>query len=272
MLALDLKPRLEAAGYEVVSPKKAQLDITQAGHVSAILATLKPLAVFNCAAFTKVDLCETDPLAETVNDAAVGNLAEACRAAGVRLVQVSTDFVFDGKKRAPYGEEDEPAPLSAYGRTKRGGELRALSLPGALVVRGSWLFGNRGPNFVEAILKQAETGKRSVRVVTDQVGRPTATTDLAEALVELYRIGAEGIVHFANAGTVTWNEFAREILRRAGHPGVEVVPIDSEELNRPARRPAYSVLSTEKYEKLTGSKPRDFCEPLAEYLERRNTS
>ena len=269
MLALDLKPRLEAAGYEVVAPKKAQLDITQAGHVSAILATLKPQAIFNCAAFTKVDLCETDPLAAAVNDAAVGNLAEACRAAGVRLVHVSTDFVFGGEKREPYREEDEAAPLSAYGRTKRGGEIRALALPGALVVRGSWLFGNRGPNFVEAILKQADAGKRSLRVVTDQAGRPTATTDLAEALVELYRIGAEGIVHFANAGEVTWNEFAREILRKAGHTDVDVVPITSEELNRPARRPAYSVLSTGKYEKLTGMKPRDFREPLAEYLERR---
>jgi len=269
MLALDLKPRLEAAGYEVVAPKKAQLDITQAGHVSAILATLKPQAVFNCAAFTKVDLCETDPLAAAVNDAAVGNLAEACRGAGVRLVHVSTDFVFGGESRDPYREEDEAAPLSAYGRTKRAGEICALSLPGALVVRGSWLFGNRGPNFVEAILKQVEAGKRSLRVVTDQAGRPTATTDLAEALVELYRIGGEGIIHFANAGEVTWNEFARQILRIAGHTDVGVVPITSEELNRPARRPAYSVLSTEKYEKLTGMKPRDFREPLAEYLERR---
>jgi dTDP-4-dehydrorhamnose reductase len=269
MLAGDLKPRLEAAGYEALSPKKAQLDITQAGHVSAILATLKPQAVFNCAAFTKVDLCETDPLAEAVNDGAVGNLAEACGRSGARLVHVSTDFVFGGDKREPYREGDEAAPLSAYGRTKRGGELRALSLPGALVVRGSWLFGSRGPNFVEAILKQAESGKPNVRVVTDQVGRPTATTDLAEALVELYRIGAEGIVHFANSGTATWNEFAREILRQAGHSGVEVVPITSGDLNRAARRPAYSVLSTEKYEKLTGTRPRDFREPLAEYLDRR---
>lgn len=136
-------------------------------------------------------------------------------------------------------------------------------------MRGSWLFGSRGPNFVEAILKQAESGKPNVRVVTDQVGRPTATTDLAEALVELYRIGAEGIVHFANSGTATWNEFAREILRQAGHSGVEVVPITSGDLNRAARRPAYSVLSTEKYEKLTGTRPRDFREPLAEYLDRR---
>jgi len=108
-----------------------------------------------------------------------------------------------------------------------------------------------------------------VRVVTDQVGRPTATTDLAEALVELYKTEAEGVVHFDNAGEVTWNEFAREIFRLAGRPEIEVAPITSEDLNRPARRPAYSVLSTEKYEKLTGRTPRDFRAPLAEYLERR---
>jgi dTDP-4-dehydrorhamnose reductase len=270
MLAFDLKPRLEAAGFEVVSPKKSQLDVTQAGHVAAILATLKPRAVFNCAAFTKVDLSETDPLARTVNDEAVGNVAEGCRRFDAKLVHVSTDFVFGGEERDPYREEDETAPLSAYGRTKRDGEIRALSLPGSLVVRGSWLFGNHGPSFVEAMLKQAEAGHRSVRVVTDQVGRPTATTDLADAIVELFRIGAEGIVHFANAGEVSWNEFAREIFRQSGHSGVEVVPITSKELNRLARRPAYSVLSTEKYEKLTGKKPRDFREPLAEYLERRS--
>jgi len=266
MLARDLKPRLEAAGYEVVAPKKSQLDITQAGHVSGIFATLRPQAVFNCAAFTKVDLCETDPLARAVNDEAVGHLAEACGRLGARLVHVSTDFVFDGEKREPYREEDETAPLSAYGRTKRAGEIRALALPGALVVRSSWLFGNGGPNFVEAILKQAEEGNPSVRVVTDQVGRPTATTDLAEALVELHRAGAGGIVHFANAGEVTWHEFAREILRRSRHAGVDVVPITSEELKRPARRPAYSVLDTGKYERVTGRPIRSFREPLAEYL------
>lgn len=269
MLAHDLKPCLEAAGFEVVAPNKTQLDITQAGHVAGILATLRPRAVFNCAAFTKVDLCESDPLARAVNDEAVAHLAESCRKVAAKLVHVSTDFVFDGQKREPYREEDEPRPLSAYGSTKRAGELRALSAPGSLVVRSSWLFGNRGQNFIEAMLKQAESGSRTVRVVTDQIGRPTATADLAEALVQLFRIEAEGIVHFANAGEVTWNEFAREIFRLSDHSDLEVAAITSDELNRPARRPAYSVLSTEKYENLAGRKPRDFREPLAEYLERR---
>lgn len=271
MLARDLKPRLESAGYEVIAPKKSQLDITQAAHVSGILATLRPRAVFNCAAFTKVDRCETDPLARAVNDEAVAHLAESCRKFGAKLVHISTDFVFDGAKREPYREDDETNPLSAYGATKLAGERRALANADALVVRASWLFGSHGPNFIEAMLKQAQEGKKTVRVVTDQVGRPTATTDLSEALVDLLRIGATGTLHFANSGEVTWNEFAKEIFRLAGHEAVEVEPISSDELNRPACRPPYSVLSTEKYERLTGNKPRDFRKPLAEYLETRVT-
>lgn len=272
MLASDLGPALKAAGYEAIWPSKSQLDIGNAGHLRAILSTFRPEILVNCAAFTRVDQCETSPLAEAVNDRAVGTLAAACAARRVKLVHLSTDFVFDGAKREPYTEEDAPNPLSAYGRTKRGGELKAAIAPGSLVVRASWLFGNHGPNFIEAILSQAEGGARAVRVVTDQIGRPTATADLAQAIVALLNRDAEGIVHFANAGEVSWNEFAREIYRLAGYGGIEVVPITSAELGRPARRPARSVLSTRRYELLTGRTPRDFREPLAEYLERRSLS
>jgi dTDP-4-dehydrorhamnose reductase len=118
-------------------------------------------------------------------------------------------------------------------------------------------------------LKQAESGKKEVRVVVDQVGRPTATTDLAEALLALSDAGASGIVHYANAGEVSWNALAREIYRQAGYESVDVLPITASELSRPAIRPAYSVLSTRKYEATTGRAPRDFREPLAEYLTRR---
>ncbi|HET9793310.1 MAG TPA: dTDP-4-dehydrorhamnose reductase [Thermoanaerobaculia bacterium] len=271
MLARDLRAVLgaRAGEFQVVAPAHGQLDVTNADHVRGVMASFRPAIVFNCAAFTKVDLCETDPAARAVNADAVATIAGACAKAGARLVHVSTDFVFDGRKGTPYVEEDRPAPLSAYGRTKREGEERALEAPGALVVRASWLFGSHGPNFVEAMLKQAESGKKEVRVVSDQVGRPTATTDLAEALVALADANASGIVHYANRGEVSWNEFAREIYRRAGFADVEVRPITSAELDRPAIRPAYSVLSTEKYERLTGTTPRDFREPLAEYLARR---
>jgi dTDP-4-dehydrorhamnose reductase len=270
MLAHDLRVALAVRkDVQVIAPTRAQLDVTNVEHVRGVMASFRPSLVFNCAAFTKVDLCETDPRAQAINADAVATLAASCAKSGARLVHVSTDFVFDGKKGSPYVEEDPARPLSAYGRTKHEGEEKALSAPGALVVRSSWLFGDRGPNFVEAMLKQAESGKKEVRVVVDQVGRPTATTDLAEALLALSDAGASGIVHYANAGEVSWNDFAREIYRQAGYESVEVLPITASELSRPAIRPAYSVLSTRKYEAMTGRAPRDFREPLAEYLTRR---
>jgi dTDP-4-dehydrorhamnose reductase len=271
MLARDLRAALAERGneFQVVAPTRAQLDVTNAEHVRGVMASYRPAIVFNCAAFTKVDLCETDPRAQEVNADAVASIAASCAKSGARLVHVSTDFVFDGEKGSPYVEEDPTNPLSAYGRTKREGEERALEAPGALVVRSSWLFGNRGPNFVDAMLKQAEEGKKTVRVVSDQVGRPTATTDLAEALLALADARASGIVHYANAGEVSWHEFAREIYRLAGHGDVDVEAITGADLARPAIRPAYSVLSTRKYEATTGRVPRDFREPLAEYLARR---
>jgi len=270
MLARDLRAALSGReDVQVVAPTRTQLDVTNAGHVRGVMASFRPQVVFHCAAFTKVDLCETDPAAQAVNADAVATMSAACAKAGAKLVHVSTDFVFDGKKEAPYVEEDPTAPLSAYGRTKREGEEHALAAPGALVVRASWLFGNGGPNFVEAMLKQAESGKKEVRVVADQTGRPTATTDLAAALVALADANVSGIVHYANRGEVSWNAFAREIYRLAGFSGVDVVPITSADLARPAIRPEYSVLSTEKYERITGETPRDFREPLGEYLARR---
>jgi dTDP-4-dehydrorhamnose reductase len=271
MLARDLRAALAERGneFQVVAPTRAKLDVTNAEHVRGVMASYRPAIVFNCAAFTKVDLCETDPRAQEVNADAVASIAASCAKSGARLVHVSTDFVFDGEKGSPYVEEDPTNPLSAYGRTKREGEERALEAPGALVVRSSWLFGNRGPNFVDAMLKQAEEGKKTVRVVSDQVGRPTATTDLAEALLALADARASGIVHYANAGEVSWHEFAREIYRLAGHGDVDVEAITGADLARPAIRPAYSVLSTRKYEATTGRVPRDFREPLAEYLARR---
>jgi len=270
MLAADLKAALAARGnLQVIAPTRAQLDVTNAEHVRGVMASYRPEIVFNCAAFTHVDLSETDSRAQSVNADAVASVASACAKAGARLVHVSTDFVFDGRKRSPYREGDPASPLSAYGRTKREGETHALNAPGALVVRSSWLFGRRGPNFVEAMLRQAEEGRKVVRVVADQIGRPTATTDLAEALLALADAGAAGIVHYANRGEVSWNAFAREIYRLAGHEDVSVEPITSADLKRPAVRPAYSVLSTERYETLTGKTPRDFREPLAEYLDKR---
>ena len=269
MLGSDLVPALSAVGHEVYARSRAELDVTDAALVLHTVRELSPDVLVNCAAFTKVDDCETEPRAFEVNATAVAHLADACSRFRVQLVQISTDFVFDGDKGSPYTEEDAPRPLSAYGRTKRAGEEEALRLPASLVVRASWLFGRSGWNFIEAILKQAEAGKKRLAVVTDQVGRPTSTTDLSEGIAALLETGASGIYHFANRGEVSWNEFAREILWRAGLRDVEVDATTSEALGRPARRPAYSVLDTGKYERVTGRPIRTFREPLAEYLARR---
>lgn len=266
MLAFDLSPALARAGYEVFARPRSDLDVRDPAAVGRAFRETRPEAVVNCAAFTRVDACETDPRAEEVNALGPANLARECAIHGASLIQVSTDFVFDGAKETPYTEDDEPRPLSEYGRTKRRGEEAALSLPNALVVRSSWLFGRGGWNFVEAILKQVDQGRSKLEVVRDQRGRPTATPDLAEAIVALLHSGATGVFHFANRGETTWLEFAREILSLAGREDVTVRPIDSETLARPAKRPAYSALDTTLYEKRTALPIRSWQDALAEYL------
>jgi len=269
MLGSDASMALAAAGYEVIARRKDELDVADERQIERALRELSPDVVVNCAAFTKVDACETDPRGFAVNARAVESLAEGCGRVGARLVHISTDFVFDGEKREPYREDDSPNPLSAYGRGKRAGEEAALRLPDSLVVRASWLFGRAGWNFVEAILKQIESGKERLAVVSDQVGRPTATTDLSEALIALIDAGAAGVFHFANRGEVSWHEFAREILWLAGRERIPIDAITSQELSRPARRPSYSVLDTGKYERFTGFRIRHFRESLADYIARR---
>lgn len=269
MLGSDLVPVLASAGHDVFARPKAELDITRPRDLSRAFREIQPQVVVNCAAFTRVDDCESNPLALEVNARGVARLAEECLRHSAQLVQISTDFVFDGEKRTPYAEEDAPNPLSAYGRGKREGEEEALRVPSGLVVRSSWLFGHGGWNFVEAILKQVEEGRRRLSVVNDQTGRPTATVDLSQAILALVEAGAVGIYHFANRGEVTWFDFARDILALSEHGSVGIEPIDSATLGRPARRPAYSVLDFSKYERVTGRPVRHYREALVEYLARR---
>ena len=266
MLGRDVVPVLAGAGCEVFARPHAELDITSADQVDRTLREIRPDIVVNCAAQTRVDACETDPRSAEVNAGGVRLLANGCRRQGCQLVQISTDFVFAGDKAAPYLEADLTGPLSAYGRGKLEGEEAALSVPTGLVLRSSWLFGRGGWNFVEAILEQVAGGKRELTVVNDQRGRPTATIDLAEAILALLEAGAVGVFHFANGGEATWFDFAQDILLLSGHGDVALRPTTSEELARPARRPAFSVLATEKYEKVTGREIRHYREPLIEYL------
>lgn len=266
MLGSDLVPVLAGAGLEVFARPHSDLDITNEEQVRTAFRQLRPEIVVNCAGFTRVDTCESDRRAFQVNAHGVELLAGQCILHSAQLVQVSTDYVFDGQKTVPYFEEDPTGPLCAYGRSKREGEEAALAVATALIVRSSWLFGRGGWNFVEAILKQVEGGRRKLSIVNDQLGSPTAAKDLAEAILALLLAGAVGTYHFANRGEVTWFDFAREILALSEHSGIEVEPIDSASLGRPARRPAYSVLDTSKYGRLTGRPIRHFREPLVEYL------
>ncbi len=254
-----LRPHATALGV-------AELDVTDAAALArAVVPGVS--VVWNAAADTRVDLCESDPGHLAVNDVAVGEIARLCREAGALLVHVSTDYVFDGRPGRPWREDDPVDPVNAYGRGKLGGERRALA-SGAevLVVRTSWVFAPGGVNFVDTILDLAASGREELRVVDDQKGRPTFAPDLARALVKLVSVGARGLVHFANAGETTWYGLAREALARAGFSGVSVVPCASDDFPRPAARPANSVLDTSRFEALTGEAPRHHLEALDEHL------
>jgi dTDP-4-dehydrorhamnose reductase len=228
---------------EVVGLSSRDVDIRNAARVEEIVQETRPDWIVLAAAYTDVDGCETNPeLAYTVNRDGAMHVAGAAKKAGARLLFLSTDYVFDGKKTSPYETSDVRNPQSVYGRSKSEAEVGLQSLlPDCCVVRTSWIFGTGGKCFPNTILKLAES-RLTLDVVNDQRGCPTFTDDLARALIHLCRNQASGIVHATNAGECTWFEFAREIVRGAGL-ATEVRPVDSQQMARPAPRPAYSVLS-----------------------------
>ncbi len=263
MLGTDLQHELSSRGETVVALSRAELDVTDSRLVNAAVEDAQPDVIVNCAAYTKVDLAEQEEhSANAINGSAVELLAAAANETGALLVQVSTDFVFDGAKGRPYEIDDPTHPLSAYGRSKLLGEIAAAHATRHLIVRTSWLFGVHGPNFVEAIRNQIRKGTNPLRVVSDQRGCPTYTPHLARAIVRLATQGATGIVHYADADECSWFDFACAIAGDA----TTVVPVSTEEFPRPAKRPPYSVLSTERYERLTGVSPDSWRDGLAEYL------
>jgi dTDP-4-dehydrorhamnose reductase len=251
-------------------------DVTDRKQILDVLGGFGPETIINCAAYTNVDGCETNQeTAAKVNGEAPGHLAEAAKRSGAFLVHISTDYVFDGLGGRPYTEEDPTGPLSAYGRTKLLGEEAVLAsgLGRFSIVRTSWLYGPGGKNFVETIARLA--GEREeLRIVADQTGSPTYTEDLARALFTLLDMQARGIYHFSNEGACTWHEFAGAIVERMRQAGEEVkvrriVPIKTDEYPLPAKRPAYSVLSKEKYKKTTGAEVPHWRDGLRRYFERR---
>jgi len=254
---------------EVVALAKSDLDITDADAVRATLRGWSPDLIVNCAAYTKVDDCETQvEQAMRVNGDGPGVLARAAVAANARFIHLSTDYVFDGRGGRPYREDDPTAPpeiLSAYGRSKLAGEVGVRAAdPNALIVRTAWVYGPDGPGFPNAILRAAKEKPR-LKVVNDQAGCPTYAPDLAQAIVALAMIEATGIVHVANSGVCTWYDFACEIVRLAGlHTPVD--PCTTVEFPRPAKRPAYSVLDTGRFVELTGKPLRPWREAIAEFI------
>jgi dTDP-4-dehydrorhamnose reductase len=244
-LGRDVVDACERAGDEVIRADRGRLEVTDRDAVLGTVLATQPDAVVHCAAWTAVDLCESDPERAFVQNAlAVRWAAEAARRSGAHLVHVSTDYVFDGTQATPYTEWDEPAPRSVYGRSKLAGEREAMAgAPGATVVRTSWLCGEHGPNMVKTILRLAGT-QPVLSFVDDQRGHPTFTADLAPALRRLALDRRPGLHHVTNQGAVSWFEFAGAVLAAAGEDPGRVKPISTADLDppRPAPRPANSVL------------------------------
>jgi dTDP-4-dehydrorhamnose reductase len=262
MLGADLARSLE--GRDATLLARADLDVTDAAAVDAAVAGHD--VVINAAAYTKVDDAEThEDEATLINGTAAGILAEAAARHGARIVQVSTDYVFDGTATSPYPEDAPRNPVSAYGRSKAvGEELVERAHPGGhYIVRTAWLYGGGGPNFAKTMLRLA-ADRDTIGVVTDQVGQPTWTGDLAERIISLLDSDAPaGIYHGTNSGEGSWFDFARAVLATQGLDPERITPTDSSAFVRPAPRPAYSVLGHDRWS-LAGLPPlRDWRDSLA---------
>ena len=256
----------EAAGDEVVAADHATLDVSDRDAVLGAVLSIQPDAVVHCAAWTPVDACEGDPDRAYLHNAlAVRWVAEAARRAGAHLVHLSTDYVFDGTKPAPYHEWDVPAPASVYGRSKLAGEREAVDgAPGATVVRTSWVCGEHGANMVKTVLRLAAEHP-VLSFVDDQRGHPTFTADLAPVVRRLALDRRPGLFHVTNQGAVSWYEFAGAVLAAAGEDPSRVKPMATADLQpaRPAPRPANSVLRNAALEASGLPLLDDFRAPLA---------
>jgi len=265
MLGQDLRVCAQGAGYDVLPLTRAELDVSS----PTLRADELPVCdwVINCAAYTRVDDAESDKAsAYAINADGAGRLARCCAERGIRLIHLSTDYVFDGRKGSSYVETDPVSPLNVYGASKRAGELHVMeSGADATIVRVQSLFGLNGRNFVKAILNQLRKGNRTLRVVDDQISAPTYTVHLAQALMALILRPSRGIFHLAAQGQCTWFDFARTIVRHTGLDAA-VEPKSTAELNYPALRPAYSVLDSAKFSALTGHRMTSWEQGLSDYL------
>ena len=262
--------------YDIAGFDHAELDLASLDDVRGKLGAMNFDVLINAAAFTNVDACETErDRAFLLNAEAPDVLVEICNEKDAKLIHFSTDYVFDGEKRAPYTEEDQANPISAYGESKLAGEKNVLAAgDGHLVVRVSWVFGPDRPSFVDAMIKRAQQDE-TIDAISDKFSTPTYTHDIARMLPQFFdRDVAGGILHFANAGKCTWQEYAQWALDCCRDAGVSLKGKTvgalklSEMTNWVARRPVYSVLSPAKYAELTGTSSRAWREAVADYITR----
>lgn len=253
--------------HEVIGHDGDTLDITDLPAVMNYTCELKPEIIINCAAYTNVDGCEENiDLAYRVNAIGARNLAIAANNVGAKLLHISTDFVFDGSGNVPYIEFDRAQPVSIYGKSKFAGEEFIRNhCPRHFILRTAWLYGKNGNNFVKTMLKISKE-RKVLTVVDDQFGTPTFTEDLVKSIQFILETEAYGTYHATNNGQCSWNEFAKKIFELSGETDVTVLPISTEELNRPASRPAFSVLRNYMFELQFGYYFRPWEDALKEYF------
>ena len=251
-------------GYKALA--KSDLDVTDGYATEHCIHLENPHVVFHCAAFTNVDVAESEKTTSfAVNADGAKNVAKACKAVGARMVYFSTDYIFDGTKRTPYSPNDEPGPLSAYGESKLAGEhIAAASGVDLLLVRTSWLYGAVGENFVRTVIQRAREG-RVLRLVDDQTGSPTWAEHVAELTLDLVKHQASGTYHITDSGEASWYDLGREALSISGLHS-EIEPISTEDWGAPAPRPRYSVLDSSKAEAFLGRKMTPWREALKKFL------
>lgn len=276
MTGAEVSERAQRADWAVFPYSRAELDITDAAAVEAAVRACRPDAIINCAAYTAVDRAESEPeQAAAVNIDGTRNIARAASAAGFPVIHLSTDYVFGGDEGIPYTPDAPTAPLGVYGKTKLAGEDAVREhAPRHVIIRTSWVFSHRGANFVKTILRLAAE-RDELRVVDDQIGRPTSAADLADALLVVADSVAEhspikGTYHFANAGETSWFDFAKAILEELSTRGETHLPrlvaIRTSDYSTAARRPGYSVLDTESFAERFGVVARPWRDALRDTI------
>ncbi len=269
-LGTELCNKLRNDGVDYVGTDHNDTDITCLDSVKLIVNKMKPTHIINCAAYTQVDKCESEEdLAYAVNAIGARNVALAAEACGAILIQISTDFVFDGMKTTPYYEFDQTNPLSAYGKTKLAGEEFVKQFCSKFfIIRTSWLYGHHGANFVKTMLRLSET-RSELSVVHNQIGTPTYVNDLIEGIMLLLKSEKYGLYHYSNEGFCSWNTFAKKIFELTGRE-VLVKEITGEEFGAPAIRPNYSVMKKYMFKQEFGYTAPDWERSLAVYLDKEN--